>query len=352
MIAKNSTKEAYNSAIKSFIAFGGHCPAKPRLILKYISEMGALGRVDRLKASSLKAHVSAIRRWHLEAEFADPTSKVSIKDALTELESLERQSGIYADASRFITPEECLKVITLLLVMDDTPKARRNRLIVAVSLMAGHRTSMIAQIKVEQLMNLGVAASNIIINTPSFKTKAQEPTCIPYTGGEFCPATWIREYIAEANLHDGFLFRATQVNTGKPLSRQTVNNIVKEILSEAGIVGGKLTSTSFRKTMATIASMEGVGAMEIAAQGSWSSVETINKHYVGKALALLGRAPNAVLESIARVSSELDQSPKSILGPEGTVDCFRVLKNGQSIDWTIKESKRLHKELTEFLVGK
>jgi len=351
MIAKNSTKEAYNSAIKSFIAFGGHCPAKPRLILKYISEMGALGRVDRLKASSLKAHVSAIRRWHLEAEFADPTSKVSIKDALAELESLERQNGIYEDASRFITPEECLKVITLLLVMDDTPKARRDRLIVAVSLMAGHRTSMIAQIKVEQLMNLGVTDGNIIINTPSFKTKAQEPTCIPYTGGEFCPANWIREYIAEANLHDGFLFRATQVNTGRPLSRQTVNNIVKEILSEAGIVGGKLTSTSFRKTMATIASMEGVGAMEIAAQGSWSSVETINKHYVGKALALLGRAPNAVLDSIARVSSELGRPQQALIETKESRGCFSVIKDGQLIEWTRDEARLLHESLEGYIRG-
>jgi len=305
MITKDSTADAYNTAIKSFIGFGGYCPAKPRLICRYIEEKGAIDNPDRLRASSLKAHVSAIRRWHLEGGYKDPTDATSISEALSKLISLERQNGIYHTASRFITPEEGFQLISLLVVMSDSPKARRDRLITAISLMAGHRTSMVASIKVDHMMNLGVAGSSIVINTPAFKTGAEDPTVIPYSGGKFCPATWIRDYIREHKLSHGWLF-VSPLKPGIHLTRHTINNTTKRTLKLAGITGGKLTSTTFRKTMATLAALRGVGAMSIAAQGSWSDINTVNKHYVSKALALQGEAPAAVIESIALASNAIE----------------------------------------------
>jgi hypothetical protein len=305
MITKNSTADAYNTAIKSFIGFGGYCPAKPRLICRYIEEKGAIDNSNRLRASSLKAHVSAIRKWHLEGGYKDPTNSTSISEALSRLVSLERQNGIYHTASRFITPEEGFQLISLLIVMSDTPKARLDRLITAISLMAGHRTSMVATIKVDHMMNLGVKGSNIVINTPAFKTDAESPTVIPFTGGEFCPATWIRDHVGELNIREGWLF-GSPVKPGSHLTRHTINKTTKRTLETANITGGKLTSTSFRKTMATLAAARGVSAMAIAAQGSWSNLNTVNKHYVSKALALMGDAPIAVIDCIAHASNAIE----------------------------------------------
>ena len=327
MITKNSTADAYNTAIKSFIGFGGYCPAKPRLICRYIEEKGAIDNPNRLRASSLKAHVSAIRKWHLEGGYKDPTDSASISEALSMLTSLERQNGIHNTASRFITPEEGFQLISLLIVMSDTPKARLDRLITAISLMAGHRTSMVAKIKVDHMMNLGVKGSNIVINTPAFKTGTEAPTVIPFTGGKFCPATWVRDFVSEHSIKSGWLFEST-LKPGNHLTRHTINNTTKRTLESANIKGGKLTSTSFRKTMATLAASKGVSAMAIAAQGSWSDLNTVNKHYVSKALALMGDAPKAVIDCIGQASnaieSELELLVQDHIGIEHKDDLIAV----------------------------
>jgi hypothetical protein len=297
----NSTKNTYESAIKSFIAFGGGCPCKPSKVISYIETKGGIDVVDRLKVKSLRLHLSAIKAWHLDGGFNDPTNSPQISKALKQLSSLERQNGIYKDDSRFMSPEECLQIVALLIVMDDTLISLRDRIIVGIAILTGYRPGMIARIKVGHLINLGVSDSNIIIDTTAFKTDNDSIAVIPFTGIQFCPATWIREFVFSQSLTDGYLFRGTQIDFNKPLSHQTINTRMQRIFSQAGIVGGKLTSYSCRKTMATIAAMEGVSIVEIAAQGGWSSVDTIQKHYIGHALSLMGNAPKSILNSIARV---------------------------------------------------
>jgi hypothetical protein len=300
----DSTTTQYNSAIGRYIEWGGLLPCDADMIIDFIIDMGNPRRVDRLTVASLRVYRSALKRWHEEARFEDPTADKEIDKTFKRLSSIERQNGIRKKSSRFITPEEGFQLITLLIVMSDTAKARRERLITTISLMSGHRTSMIAQVNVDDMMNLGVPDTNIIINTPAFKTDTEAPTYIPFTGGKFCPATWVREYITEHDITDGWLFKSSKSNRGH-LARQTINDTTKRVLETANITGGKLTSTSFRKTMATLAAMRGVSAMAIAAQGSWTSIETINKSYVSKALALQGEAPLAVLESIKQADKAL-----------------------------------------------
>ena len=299
------TGNQYNSAIRQFIDWGGTLPCDTGMVLEFIEDMGSIGRVDRIKASSLRVYRSALKRWHEEARFPDPTMDKSIERTLNRLASIERQNGIRKEASRFITPEEAFQVVTLLVVMSDTAKSRKERLVTAIALMAGHRSGMIANIMIDDMMNLGVPGANIVINTPAFKTDAEDPTVIPYTGAEFCPASWIRAHIAEYDITEGYLFPSTASKSGC-MSRHTVNDITKRILKLAGITGGILTATSFRKTMATLSAMKGVDAMAIAAQGSWSSVDTINKNYVSKALALQGHAPLAVLSAIDDARKAID----------------------------------------------
>ena len=350
----DATQQKYNAIIERYIHSGRFLPACEHDVLEYLQELGALNRVDRLKVSSLKVHLGALKKWHVQGRWDDPTNSLSIRNYLKQLKSLERQNGIEKDSSRFITAEECLQLVSLLIVMTDNLKAKRDRLVAAISLVTGHRPGMVASIKVEHIMNLGVAGAHIIIDTPAFKTQAQTPTFIPYTGAEFCPATWLRGFIDEQGLTEGYIFKGVQQDFKKPLSVQTLNAIVKDIFVSAGIKGGKLTSYTFRKTMPTLAAMEGVHAADIAAQGSWSSTETVNKHYISKAIGLLGKAPLAVLTSISKVSDALAlpvENLNQITHDQITdpSDDFHFAHLNQAITLTPSEAKALHASLELYL---
>lgn len=350
----DATQRKYNSIIERYIVSGRFLPADEQDVLAYIEEIGALNKVNRLKVASLKVHLGALKKWHLDGKWNDPTSSPAIKNFLKRLKSIERQNGIEKDSSRFITAEECLQLVSLLIVMTDNLKAKRDRLIAAINLVTGHRPGMVAGIKVEHIMNLGVADSHIIIDTPAFKTEAQTPTLIPHTGAEFCPASWLRGFIKEQGLTKGYVFKGVQQDFKKPLSVQTLNTIVKDIFVSAGIKGGKLTSYTFRKTMPTLAAMEGVHAADIAAQGSWSSTETVNKHYINKAIGLLGKAPLAVLTSISKVSNAMalpaqDLTPvisKQAVGGDGD---FHFIHSNKDITLTRNEAQALYTSLELYL---
>lgn len=345
----DATSQKYHGAIERFIKSGRFLPADEQDVISYIEEEGAIDRINRLKVASLKVHLGALKKWHLDGKWDDPTSGASVKRRLKRLKSLERQNGIEKDSSRFITAEECLQVVSLLMVMIDTLKAKRDRLITAISLVSGHRPGMVAGIKVEHIMNLGVHDAHIIIDTPAFKTDAQTPTLIPYTGAGFCPATWLRGFIKEQELTSGYLFKGTQRDFGKPLSTQTLNSVVKEIFLSAGIKGGKLTSYTFRKTMPTLAAMEGVHAADIAAQGSWSSTETVNKHYISKAIGLLGKAPLAVLSSISKATEVLAIPETKVNLPIHDQDMFIYAHSGGIISLNHNEAERLFEQLKTYL---
>lgn len=342
----DSTTTQYNSSIKRYIESGRYLPTTSYEILNYIQEEGSINKADRLKASTLRAHRSALKRWHLDGGWEDPTKSREIELALKRLASLERQNGISKDASRYITPEECLQLILTLLNLNNTEKELRDRLICCLFLVSGHRAGMLARIKVTELMNLNIEGAHIIIDTPAFKTEEEAPTLIPFTGTEFCPATWLRTYISETKVTTGYIFKGSQQDFGKPLTRQTLNTIVKNTLSRAGITSGKLTSHSFRKSMATIAAMEGINSKEIASQGSWSGTETVDKDYINNAVGLLGRAPIAVIQAISRIH---DASSQHKLPAIPSSESLQIMIEGKLFNVNKTEARFIFEQLKTFL---
>lgn len=342
MVELTSTAVKYNAIIGSFIRWGGFCPCDTLTVLKYIEDRAAITSNERIKLSTLKTHLAAIRDWHLSDNWSDPTDSPIIKKELRRLQALERQNEIYTEESRFITPEEALNLTLLLIGKDKTPKDLRDRLLMTIGLMSGHRAGMLARIKIEHLMNLGIPGSNVIIDTPEFKTNNRDSTFIPFTGAEFCPATWLRDYVKLYGLKSGYLFRPIKAKSDNPISVQSINKIVKSVIAQAGITGGKLSSHTFRKSMASIAALEGVNSVDIAAQGSWSGTETVDRYYVSKAVSLKGRAPLAVIGAIRKAYESLQGCH------EDSKDFLFELK-GHKTSLNYQESLALYESLKEYL---
>jgi len=302
----------YELCLDKFVRWGGVLPATSYQIVLFVEELGAINRVDRLRVSSLRVYLAALKKWHVLNWGEDPTTDVRVTQKMAMLERLERDNKIWSTKSRDMTPEEVARFEALLCVRSGTLSARRDRTLAALALVTGYRSGMLADLEISWLHNLDVEGANIIINRPPFKTKQYIRSVVPFTGNVFCPATWLREYLRENNLKAGFVFRSFDgggnMRDGTiQMHRNTVNNVLKMLMNSANISGGKLSAHTFRKTMATLSVMQNVSSVEVAAQGGWINPATIDKHYVGDAISLLGRAPMAVINASKKVSAQITQ---------------------------------------------
>lgn len=306
----------YELCLDKFVRWGGVLPSTSYQIILFIEENGAIDRVSRLRVSSLRVYLAALKKWHLLNWGEDPTSDIRVVQKVAQLDALERKNKIWSTKSRDMTPEEVARFEALLCVRSGTASARRDRTLAALALVTGYRSGMLADLEIEWLHNLDIEGTNVIINRPPFKTKQYIRSVVPFTGDIFCPASWLRQYIKENNLKAGFIFRsydgAGNMRDGAvQMHRNTVNNILKMLMEQANISGGKLSAHSFRKTMATLSVMGNVSSVEIAAQGGWINPSTIDKHYVGDAIALLGRAPMAVIHAVNKANAQLQSFDKA-----------------------------------------
>ncbi len=303
------TEKQYTSCLKAFTEWGGNLPSSKRQIIRFLEEKGSFDRVNRIKASSLRVTRSALSDWHKRNWDRDPSSHDDVKRCLRDIERQERSQRVYKDNSRDITIEEAARFITLLTVKYGSNIAIRNRTLACVAYITGYRAGMIGDLEYQWLRNINIEDADIIIDRDPFKTKNEIRSVLPYTGELFCPATWMRQHIKANEITDGFIFRAINKsgNPGtstKPFHRNNVNSILKDLMSEAQIEGGKLTAHTFRKTMATIGVMNGVSTVELAAQGGWMNASTVENHYVSTAISMLGRAPNALIKATKLASTK------------------------------------------------
>ena len=300
----------YELCLDKFVRWGGVLPTTSYQVVLFLEEHGSVDRIDRLRVSSLRVYLAALKKWHTVNWGEDPTADNRVIQKIAQLDRLERDRKIWSTKSRDMTPEEVARFEALLCVRSGTASARRDRALAALALVTGYRSGMLADLEVQWLHNLDIENTNIIINRPPFKTKQYIRSVVPYTGEIFCPASWLRVYLKENKVNKGFVFRSFD-GGGKlrdgavQMHRNSVNNILKQLIAQANITGGKLSAHTFRKTMATLSVMGNVSSVEIAAQGGWINPSTIDKHYVGDAISLLGRAPMAVIHAAKKASAQL-----------------------------------------------
>ncbi|MEY8247090.1 MAG: tyrosine-type recombinase/integrase [Bermanella sp.] len=298
----SATEKQYASCLALYARWGGQLPTSKGQIIAFFQDVAAIQRVDRKKVASLRVYRAALSDWHERHWDEDPASHKDIKRCLSDLARQERGQRIFQDKSRDLTVEEGARFIALLTVKYGSKVAIRNRALACIAYLTGYRAGMLGDLQYDWLRNVQLEGADIIIDRDPFKTGKRVRSVIPFTGELFCPASWLRQHLQTNQITQGFIFRETsalgKMAAGKaPFHRNSVNIILKSLMQEAKIEGGKLTAHTFRKTMATLGVMNNVSSVEIAAQGGWMDVSTVNNHYVNDAISMLGRAPLALVQA-------------------------------------------------------
>ena len=81
---RQNTQRSYASALRHFeVEWGGHLPATPDSVARYLAEQG-----PRAAINTLKQRLAALAHWHTEHGFVDPTRAPLVRKVLKGIQTL------------------------------------------------------------------------------------------------------------------------------------------------------------------------------------------------------------------------------------------------------------------------
>ena len=260
----DNTRQAYRSAIKHYLDWGGVLPADEAAVIRYLVRYA-----DALNPRTLALRLTALSQWHVHQGFADPAATSTVRKTLA---GIARTNGRPKKKAKAL-PIEDLELIVATLATVGTLKAARDNALLQVGFFGGFRRSELVGIEVDHVT---WEAQGITVTLPRSKTDQTGEgvaKAIPYSPGPCCPATALRRWLDAAGVTSGPIFRSISkwgAVAADRLNPASVNTILAGAaqLARLGYVP-ELSSHSLRRGMATSAYRAGAAFRDIKRQGAW-----------------------------------------------------------------------------------
>lgn len=287
----DNTRQAYRSAIRHYLEWGGVLPADEPAVIRYLVQYA-----DTLNPRTLALRLTALSQWHVHQGFADPAATPTVRKTLA---GIARVNGRPKKRAKAL-PIEDLELIVATLAGLGTLKAARDNALLQVGFFGGFRRSELVDIEVD---HVAWDAQGITITLPRSKTdQAGEGVvkAIPYSDGPCCPATVLRAWLDAAGVSSGPVFRSITkwgVMGANGLNPASVNTILGGAaqLARLGYVP-ELSSHSLRRGMATSAYRAGADFRDIKRQGAWRHDGTV-QGYIEEAGLFVENAAGSLLRA-------------------------------------------------------
>ncbi len=292
----DNTRQAYRSAIKHYLDWGGVLPADEAAVIRYLVRYA-----DALNPRTLALRLTALSQWHVHQGFADPAATPTVRKILA---GIARTHGRPKKKAKAL-PIEDLELIVATLAARSTLKAARDNALLQVGFFGGFRRSELVGIEVD---HIAWDAQGITITLPRSKTDQTGEgvaKAIPYSAGPCCPATALQTWLDAAGVTSGPVFRSISkwgVMGGDGLNPASVNTILAGAaqLAKLGYVP-ELSSHSLRRGMATSAHRAGADFRDIKRQGAWRHDGTV-QGYIEEAGLFEENAAGSLLRSRVKLA--------------------------------------------------
>lgn len=187
----HNTRQAYRSAIKHYLDWGGVLPADEPAVIRYLVRYA-----DALNPRTLALRMTALSQWHVHQGFADPAATSTVRKTLA---GIARTNGRPKKKAKAL-PIEDLELIVATLASACTLKAARDNALLQVGFFGGFRRSELVGIEVD---HIAWDAQGITVTLPRSKTDQTGEgvtKAIPYSAGPCCPATALRAWLDVASV--------------------------------------------------------------------------------------------------------------------------------------------------------
>ena len=164
----DNTRQAYRSAVKHYLDWGGVLPANEPAVIRYLVRYA-----DTLNPRTLALRLTALSQWHVHQGFADPAATPTVRKTLA---GIARTNGRPKKKAKAL-PIEDLELIVANLASLGTLKAARDNALLQVGFFGGFRRSELVGIKVDHIT---WEAQGITLPLPRSKTDQpgeRSPAC-------------------------------------------------------------------------------------------------------------------------------------------------------------------------------
>lgn len=270
----SSTKRAYASDLRHFLAHGGSFPCTPKRLAKYLAESANSG----LAVATLERRVTAIHKAHLEQKRKSPIHSEIVKQVI---QGIRRTQGTKQRQVKPLMKADLLEALSTIEHQQMPLKAARDQALLLVGFASAMRRSELVLIRMEHLNH---TANGIEIKLPISKTDQERrgrTIFIPRaTASEHCPVTALAHWLKVAGINEGYVFRAVNRHgriANQGLSPQSVALIVKAVMTQVGVDATNVSGHSLRAGFCTCAAEAGLQLWQIRDQTGHKSNVTLLK---------------------------------------------------------------------------
>lgn len=286
----DSTRQAYQTDVAHFEAWGGVLPASPIVIIAYLQHFAG-----QLNPRTLSRRLVALKHWHVYQNFVDPTQSPVVKKTM---QGIHRLHGTPENKAQALTLDQLIQIHHCL-QNQDTLQALRDNALLQIGFFGAFRVSELVAICAEHLQS---TPEGLRILIPRSKTdpNGQGQFCaIPYGNTTICPIRTLQDWLKKSCIQNGpvFPFISRWERLGqKSLHPISVNRLLKKYTKKCGFPKTEFFSShSLRRGLATAASQQGASLKAIMRQGRWKEVRTV-LGYIDEAAAFQDNAAQALLQ--------------------------------------------------------
>ena len=275
-----STKRAYASDLRHFLAHGGRVPCSPKRLAKYLAESANGG----LAAATLARRVTAIHRAHIEQHQASPAHAEIVRQVL---QGIRRTFGTQQRQAKPVLKADLIAALEVIQSNCMPVRAARDNALLLIGFASALRRSELVGVCVE---HLAFTSEGLEIALPFSKTDQERrgrTVFIPRANGSLCPVKALAYWLSTAGIRAGHVFRSVNRydKVGKcGLSAQSVSLIVKTAMARTGADVLNISGHSLRAGYCTSAVEQGLSSWQIRAQTGHKSDMTLARYIRSKSL--------------------------------------------------------------------
>lgn len=281
----DNTRNAYQSDLAQFMAWGGSIPSSDQQVAVYLA-----AHAEVLSTATLARRIVSIGKAHTAQGLLSPTKSELVK---TTLRGIRRTVGT---SQRQVSP--ALKEDVVAMVEHLTGfKGVRDRALLLIGFAGAFRRSELVAIEVQDIEFVAEGISILIRKSKTDQEGVGRKVGIPYARGAVCPVKVLQAWLALSGISEGKVFRPCnhhRLTSSKGLSAQSIALIVKQLAKKVGLDANKYSGHSLRAGLVTSAAKVGVSSWKIRQQTGHKS-DAMLQRYIRDSQIFIDNAAGAVL---------------------------------------------------------
>lgn len=275
-----STTRRYAQAIEHYEGeWGGLLPASSASLVRYLAAYGA-----RLSASTLRTHLAALARWHLQSGFPDPTKAAQVRDTLRGIQAIHPQPIKQAPALQLKVLEASIEGLIADLhsaLPAHRLRAARDQALILLGFWRALRGDEVCRLRAEHVRIESGEGMQVFL--PSSKTDRDNRgrnLTMPALK-RLCPVQATEQWLTLSGIKQGPLFcgidRWGHLST-QPLNVNSLSRLLRRALLRSGIDAEGYSAHSLRRGFATWASRNQWSSEDLMAYVGWRDVQSAARY--------------------------------------------------------------------------